>query len=176
MRSTPNLARAVAAGAVFAFAAGMAAAQGGPGGDNVTADIAMRELQTLGHPAELTTDSGGAPRLITTIDGFKIGIFFYGCAQTGELRYRRCQSMQFSSIYTLPNPISSLSINKWNSEKRFARGSTYTDDDGKPVARVAVDAWFDSTGGNAARMFRSYLNIMKIQNAEFRKFVTGKTE
>lgn len=138
--------------------------------DRITAGIVARELRAMGLPAEVNTDSGGDPRIATTVDGYKWAIFFYGCPKTGDLEQRQCLSLQLFSGYTLQQPASSFTMNKWNSENRYTRGYTGTSDQG-PAARISMDVMFGNTGADPVRNFRAYFNMMKHQNAEFRKLI-----
>lgn len=185
--TTPLRARFAGAALALALAAGpagIAAAQQGispnPGGpattesgvnDRITANIVARELRALGLPAEVGTDNRGQPRVSTTVDGYKWAIFFYGCQNGGEAADRPCLSIQFFSGYTMNNPVSALTMNKWNTENRYARGYSFTNNRGETGARLEVDAAFGNTGGDPAKTFRIYFNIMKHQAAQFRKLI-----
>jgi hypothetical protein len=139
-------------------------------GDRVTAGLIARELRAMGLPAEVSPDSGGDPRIATTVDTYKWAIFFYGCAKEGDLENRPCLSLQFFSGYSLSQPVSSLTTNKWNAENRYTRAYTATTDQG-PAARISMDVMFGSTSGEPARVFRAYFNMMKHQTAQFRKLI-----
>ncbi|MCW5773524.1 MAG: hypothetical protein KIT16_17915 [Rhodospirillaceae bacterium] len=183
MNLSPSPFRAALAGAIFAIAAGASAAtasaQGispNPGtgtgnGDRITANIVARELRAMGLPAEINTDNRGMPRVSTTIDNYKWAIFFYGCQREGEVGDRQCLSIQFFSGYTMTNPVSSITMNKWNTENRYARGYAFANNRGETGARIEVDASFGGTGADPAKMFRVYFNIMRHQTKEFRKLI-----
>jgi len=79
-------------------------------------------------------------------------------------------SLQFFSGYSLSQPVSSLTMNKWNAENRYTRGYTATTDQG-PAARISMDVMFANTGGEPARVFRAYFNMMKHQTTQFRKLI-----
>jgi hypothetical protein len=139
--------------------------------DRITAGIAMRELRAMGYQATLDADSRGVPRITVNVDGYRWGIGFYTCDNGPQLEDRRCGSLQFYSGYTMNAPVSTVTMNKWNTEKRFARGYTFTNSDGKPTAQVEIDVYYINSGADPGRMFRGYFSIMKIQAADFRKLI-----
>jgi hypothetical protein len=140
-------------------------------GDRISAAIAMRELRTLGFQPEMSVDNAGVPRIALNVDGYRWAVFFYGCAAAETPEARQCTSMQFLSGYNQQNPVPLATINRWNTEKRFARAYTYVTSDGKPGARIEVDVFFASPGGEPGVSFRAYYNIMKVQAAAFRKHI-----
>ena len=140
------------------------------GSDRITAEIVARELRAMGLPAEVSAASDGDPRISTTVDNFKWAIFFYGCAKDGELAQRQCLSIQFFAGYSVTQPVSSLTMNKWNTENRYTRGYTASTDSG-PAARISMDVMFGNTGADPAKNFRAYFNMMKYQTAQFRKLI-----
>ena len=186
MRSYPI--RMAFAAAALAVTAGLAAAQGisepgapapnppqgnpppAAGSDRISAGIVLRELRQLGVTAEVSTDSRGDPRIEATVDRFKWAIFFYGCDKDGAIEQRTCGSLQFFSGYTMNTPISALPMNKFNSENRYIRA--YTAITGQTfAARISMDVMFSGTGGDPARVLRSYFAMMKHQTNEFRKLI-----
>jgi len=188
---THTIRAALAAALAVAFGAGIAFAQGisepgGPtptppatppgtstapaSGDRVTAAIVLRELRQLGVAADVNADSRGEPRIEATVDKYKWAIFFYGCDKDGALEQRTCASLQFFSGYTMNSPISALTMNKFNAENRYIRA--YTAITGQTfAARISMDVMFGGTGGDPARVFRSYFTMMKFQTTEFRKLI-----
>ncbi len=177
------------AAALIAFTAGTASAEGinplppGPGpsrgdqpappaaaGDRVTAAVVMQQLRAMGYQAELSTGSDGDPRIITTVDGYRWGIFFYGCAKAGASEQRSCLSLQFYSSYTLQQPVSSFTMNKFNAENRYIRAFTGQTNEG-PAARISMDVMFADTGADPGRNFRAHFNMMKHQTIQFRKLI-----
>ena len=144
-----------------------------PGSDRVTAALVLRELRQLGVTGEVGADSRGDPRIDAAVDNYKWVIFFYGCATDGELEARPCGSLQFFSGYTMSNPISALTTNKFNAENRYVR--TYTAVvDSRYAARISMDVMFANTGGDPARMFRAHFAMMKYQAVDFRKLINFK--
>lgn len=140
-------------------------------GDRITAAIVMRELRTLGFQPQVSVDNAGVPRIAVNVDGYRWGILFYTCAVAGTPEERACTSMQFYSGYTMSGPVALATMNKWNTEKRFARGYSFVTSDGKPGARVEVDVYFASPSAEPGASFRAYYNIMKVQAAAFRKHI-----
>lgn len=135
----------------------------------ITAGIAIRELRKLGLQPELATSDNGTPRLSFGVDGYRWAVLFYGCAAAERPDERPCTSLQFFAGYTMEKPIPLFTINKWNTEKRFARAYTFVSSDGKPGARIEVDVFFAAPGPDPGVSFRAYYDIMKIQAADFRK-------
>ncbi|HEY7610235.1 MAG TPA: hypothetical protein VIF14_13455 [Alphaproteobacteria bacterium] len=140
------------------------------GSDRITAAIVVRELQAMGYQAEVSAGSDGDPRIATTVDSYKWAIFFYGCPKTGALEQRECLSLQFFSGYSVSQPVSGFTMNKWNSENRYTRGYTATTDKG-PAARISMDVMFGNTGADPSKNFRQYFNMMKYQTTQFRKLI-----
>ncbi len=138
--------------------------------DRITPGIVARELRAMGLTVEVTAGSDGDPNVSTTVDGYKWAVFFYGCAKEGELEQRSCLSLQFFSGYSVQQPVSSLTMNKWNAENRYTRAYTATTDSG-PAARISMDVMFGNTGADAARNFRSHFDMMKYQTTQFRKLI-----
>jgi hypothetical protein len=138
--------------------------------DRITASIVARELRAMGYQVEVSAGSDGDPRVSTTVDGYKWAVFFYGCAKEGELEQRSCLSLQFFSGYSVQQPVSAFTMNKWNAENRYTRAYTATTDSG-PAARLSMDVMFGNTGADPSKNFRSYFNMMKYQTTQFRKLV-----
>ncbi len=139
-------------------------------GDRVTAGIVMRELRAMGYQAELSTASDGDPRIAVTVDNYKWAVFFYGCAKQGDLDQRSCLSLQFFSGYTVSQPVSSFTMNKFNAENRYIRAYTAQTDSGQ-AARISMDVMFGGTGADPAKNLRVHLNMMKHQATQFRKLI-----
>jgi len=148
--------------------------QAAPANGRITAGIAIRELRKLGLQPELATSDDGTPRISFGVDGYRWAVLFYGCAAAERPDERPCTSLQFFSGYTMEKPIPLFTINKWNTEKRFARAYTFVSSDGKPGARIEVDVFFAVPGPDPGVSFRAYYDIMKIQAAEFRKRINFK--
>lgn len=139
-------------------------------GDRVTAGIVARELRAMGYQAEVSVASDGDPRVSTTVDNYKWAVFFYGCAKEGDLEQRSCLSLQFFSGYNVSQPVSSLTMNKFNAENRYIRAYTAQTDSGQ-AARISMDVMFGGTGADPAKNFRAHVNMMKHQTTQFRKLI-----
>jgi hypothetical protein len=138
--------------------------------DRITAAIIVKELKTLGHAPTVDTDDSGDPRVNVSIDGFDWSIYFYDCAP-GARDERQCNSYQFYSGYTLKQAIALDVINKWNTDRRYAKAYAYRQRNGSHSARIEIDVRSAGTGADPARTFRVYFNIMKDRAPEFRKVV-----
>ena len=139
-------------------------------GDRVTAGIVARELRAMGYQAEVSAGTDGDPRIATTVDGYKWAVFFYGCAKDGELEQRSCLSVQLFSGYTVSQPVSAFTMNKFNAENRYVRAYTAQTSSGQ-AARISMDVMFGGTGADPAKNFRAHLNMMKHQTTQFRKLI-----
>jgi hypothetical protein len=138
--------------------------------DRITAAIIVNELKALGYASTVDTDDSGDPRVNMTIDGFDWSIYFYDCA-AGARDDRPCNSYQFYSGYTLKQAVSLDIINKWNTERRYAKAYTTVQRNGSPSARLEIDVRSAGTGADPARTFRVHFGMMKDRTAEFRKVV-----
>jgi Putative bacterial sensory transduction regulator len=138
-------------------------------GDRITANIVLNQLRALGFQGEVSVDDKGQPRIVTTIDGYKMAIFFYGCETTGQPEDRACTNMLFYSSYIMERGVTADTMNRWNTQKRFARAYVESRNDGKVNATIEIDVYFADTGADPARMFREYFDLMRIQAREFRK-------
>jgi hypothetical protein len=138
--------------------------------DRITAAIIVNELKALGYASTVDIDDSGDPRVNMSIDGFDWSIYFYDCAP-GARDDRQCASYQFYSGYTLKQAVSPDVINRWNTDRRYAKAYTYLQRNGGHSARIEIDVRSAGTGAEPARTFRIYFNIMKDRAAEFRKTV-----
>jgi len=144
-----------------------------PASDRVSAGLVLRELRQSGATAEIGTDSRGEPRIDAKVESYNWAVFFYGCDKQGALEERLCSSVQFFSGYTMNNPISAVTTNKFNAENRFIRAYTAVVDQ-RFAARISMDVMFAGTGADPTRSFRSHFSMMKLQTAEFRKLINFK--
>lgn len=154
--------------ALLLFTAGAAMAQ--QSSDRMTAAIIVKELKAMGYQSKVDTDSSGDPRITMAIDGYTWSIYFYDCAP-GARDDRQCNSYQFYSGYVTPKPVPLDTLNKWNSEERYARAYHSTTSDKRPSARIEVDERTAGTGADPAQTFRIYFNIMKDKAIRFRKTI-----
>jgi Putative bacterial sensory transduction regulator len=138
--------------------------------DRITAGIIVRELKTMGYSPSIDTDDSGDPRVNMSIDGYDWSIYFYDCAD-GPRDDRRCASYQFYSGYTLQKPVSLDTINKWNTNERYAKAYTYVQRNGSHSARIEIDVRSAGTGADPAQTFRVYFDIMKDRARRFRNTV-----
>jgi hypothetical protein len=159
--------------AALILTASAALAQGS-GPDRISARMVAAELKTMGLNAEIGTDDDGAPKVSTMVDEFKWVIFFYNCDTGGDVAERPCNSLQYFSGYTLEKPLAPQTLNKWNTDNRYARGYVYATKEGGNSARIELDALFAGTSADPARMFRAHFDTMKVLTAEFRKAIGYK--
>ena len=130
---------------------------------SISAGVVASQLQALGYAAKINSDKSGDPRVKVTVDGFAWDIFFYNCG-SGPLEQRGCASFQFYTGYTVPNDFSLQTINKWNTDKRFAKAYTYVKHDGKNDARIEVDVL---DRGHARRSCQDFPGLLR-QNEKCR--------
>ena len=138
--------------------------------DRITAGIIVRELKVMGYSSSVDIDDSGDPRVNMSIDGYDWSIYFYDCA-AGPRDDRKCVSYQFYSGYTLQRPASQDTINKWNTDQRYAKAYTYVQRNGSHSARIEVDVRSAGTGADPAQTFRVYFDIMKDKARQFRNTV-----
>jgi hypothetical protein len=155
----PPLVRAQPAGAPFARAT-----------DSINARFILNELKKDGFVARLDTDSSGDPRISLKVDGYDWSIYFYACA-AGDTEARPCVSYQFYSGYTSDKPVPLSVINKWNTEKRYARAYNYVQRDGKTSARIEIDVLAEGTSASRGDTFRAFFQKMKEAAQDFRKMI-----
>jgi len=138
--------------------------------DRITAGIIVRELKAMGYSSSVDTDDSGDPRVNMSIDGYDWSIYFYDCA-AGPRDDRKCVSYQFYTGYTLQRPASQDTINKWNTDQRYAKAYTYVQRNGSHSARIEIDVRSAGTGADPAQMFRVYFDIMKDKARLFRNTI-----
>jgi ABC-type proline/glycine betaine transport system substrate-binding protein len=144
--------------------------QASDAGSGVSAAVISKVLKAMGYTAKINSDESGDPRVKTTVDGFKWDIFFYDCG-TGALEERGCASFQFYSGYTVPQGFSMQIINKWNTEKRYAKAYMQVLADKSNNARIEVDVLVAGTLADPAQMFRAFFAKMKVRAEEFRAVI-----
>jgi len=138
--------------------------------DSVSARFVLDELRKDGFIAKLDADSNGDPRISLKVDGYDWSIYFYACAP-GDNETRPCVSYQFYSGYTSARAVPLATINKWNTEKRYARAYNYVQRDGKTSARIEIDVLAEGTSANRAETFRAFFQKMKEATQDFRKMI-----
>ena len=62
-------------------------------------------------------------------------------------------------------------INKWNTDKRYARAYNYLQRDGKTSSRVEIDVMSEGTNADRAETLQIYFKKMKEAAQEFRKAI-----
>lgn len=144
---------------------GLQAAEDG----GVSAELIANELRALGYPAKIDQDDSGDPRVNTTVEGYDWAVYFYNCG-SGALEQRSCRSFQFYSGYSTRKATPPQTINKWNTEIRYAKAYNYQQKDG-PNSRIEIDVQIAGTGADPAQTFRTYFDIMKRRAADFRKTI-----
>jgi Putative bacterial sensory transduction regulator len=97
----------------------------------VTPGEVAAALQANGMKAELGKDSGGDPKISSAVDGSSFTIFFYVCEKG------RCHSIQFAAGFDLKSGTDLASMNKWNSDYRFA--TAHLDDENDPHLTMDMD-------------------------------------
>ncbi len=124
--------------------------------DALDVAVAVREL---GYKATLEKDTIGDPMITSKASGLNFVILFYGCTE-----HRNCQSLQFSSSFTLNDGTTASAMNKWNNANRYGRA--YMTDDGDAVIRYE----FNMTGAGISHdvfkdnfdIWESLLNDFKV--------------
>lgn len=111
--------------------AGVAAAGPIPDGGVTVEDVAA-VMQAKGYRAEITADSQGDPKILSSTAGKNFSVFFYGCSDV-----KRCTAIQFSAGFDLKQGMTLAKINEWNFNKRFATGSL--DDEMDPYMSYDID-------------------------------------
>ena len=153
----------------FSFQDG-ARAQSTGAPDAINASFVMAQLQKEGFVAKLDQDSDGEPRLTFKVEGYEWAIYFYACG-AGATETRPCISYQFYSGYTTNKPVPLTTINKWNTDKRYARAYNYLQRDGKTSSRVEIDVMSEGTNADRAETLQIYFKKMKEAAQEFRKAI-----
>ena len=148
---------------------GNARAQSSGGPDSITAQFIMGELQREGFVAKLDKDDDGEPRITFKVDGYEWAIYFYACAP-GANETRPCISYQFYSGYTPNKPVPLATINKWNTDKRYARAYNIMQRNGKPVSRIEMDVP-EVTQADKSATFLVFFKKMQDATRDFRKLI-----
>ena len=132
------------------------------GSERITAGIVAHELEAMNLSAKTDQDESSDPRVTTKVDGYNWSIYFYDCG-TGPLEERGCTSYQFYSGYQVSTNFPLATINKWNTEKRYAKAYTSLQRDKTTNARIEIDVLLAGTGADPGRSFRA--NFAKMRNA-----------
>jgi hypothetical protein len=163
---------AVVAGVLVGLAAPVLGEESSTGDtvERISASVIAHELEAMSFTAKIDQDDTGDPRVTTKVDGFEWSIYFYDCA-SGVLAERGCASYQFYTGYIVPASFPLTTINKWNTEKRYAKAYSYVQRDHSNNARIELDVLLAGTGADPAKSFRA--NFVKMRNAAegFRKAI-----
>jgi hypothetical protein len=148
--------------AVFTLMASAASAQ-----DRITAQMVADELDGMGYSFSIDQDESGDPRVNTTVDGYRWSVYFYDCA-SGDLADRPCVSFQFYSGYQVPKSFQLETLNKWNTEKRYAKAYLSDQKGQDAYARLEIDVVIEGTQSDPRQAFRAYFERMKNAAEAFR--------
>jgi hypothetical protein len=151
----------------------VAASNAQDAGVRISAGLVVDELRDLGYAAKIDQDESGDPRVNTKVDGYDWSIYFYDCGP-GALDARTCVSFQFYSGYTVAKTFPQQTVNKWNTEKRYAKAYTYVQRDGTNNARIEIDVLMEGTLADPKQTFRAYFTKMKNSADGFRKAIGFK--
>lgn len=119
-------------------------------------------LQRAGYRAEVTKDNDGDPMIKSASGGTSFAVFFFNCKANKD-----CRTIQFFAGFS-DAKISYEAMNKWNADKRFARGYIAT----SGAARVEMDVDLDfEDGGMPEALFVDNLEYWVLLLSEFEKFL-----
>jgi hypothetical protein len=124
-----KLLAAGAAALLLSAAPGAASARDIPS-SGLTIEDVVAWLQDAGYKAEIVQDSNGQ-HVSSSESGTKFGVYMFDCK--GE----RCGSIQFAAGFSTHGSFDISKMNKWNREKRWARG--YYDSVNDPWVEMDVD-------------------------------------
>lgn len=135
--------------------------------DRITAAKVLEQLRAMGFQGEIKADDKGDPRIVTMVDGYKWIIYFYGCDKEGAAENRTCSSLTLRTGLVV-DQITAESVNKWNTENRYARASTIIGDNGKTIVLLDLD-YYMPEGTDAVKAFNAHFELMRYQARSFRK-------
>jgi hypothetical protein len=119
-------------------------------------------MQSAGYRAELTTDSGGDPKIVSSANGFDFYVYFYGCDQSAV---KECDSLDLSIGFDFSKGYALESVNQWNRDNRFA--AAYLDDEDDPWLTMNINL----DGGVTAEMLIDSFNTWSSQLGEFKTYI-----
>jgi hypothetical protein len=160
-------------GAAMALVVMLPASKAQEAGNRISAGLVADELRELGYSAKIDQDDSGDPRVNTKVDGYNWSVYFYECG-SGALEARTCVSFQFYSGYTVAKTFPLQTINKWNTDKRYAKAYSYMQRDGTNNARIEIDVLMEGTQADPKQTFRAYFTKMKNSAEGFRKAIGFK--
>ena len=120
----------VAAAAMFAAAPAQAELVNAKNPQTIKAIV-----ESQGWSATLVTKPGENPYIESSREGLKFLVLFMNCDEGKD-----CKTLQYYMGFNDAKSVSIEQLNKWNSEKRFARA--YRDGSGDPVLEMDVDLDF----------------------------------
>jgi hypothetical protein len=106
----------VLAAVLAAMVAGAAQATTPVQAQGITGPELAAILQEAGYRARLETDGEGEPLVRTGMGGVEVAILFYDCNAD-----HRCNSLQFSAGFDLPEGTTDAVVNGFNRDYRYAR-------------------------------------------------------
>lgn len=118
------------AAAALAALAGRAAAEPLPEG-GLTLQETQAWLQKAGYEATLQTPDDGEPYIAVSDQGVNFDVYGYDCAPV------RCTSIQLRASFDVTEPMSTQTINEWNTTKRYTKA--WIDDQGDPVLEYDIN-------------------------------------
>ncbi len=121
-------------------------------------------IESQGWPATLVSKPGDDPYIESTRNGLKFLVLFMNCDEG-----KNCKTLQYYMGFSDAKGVSLDKLNKWNKEKRFARG--YKDEEGDPVLEMDVDLDFAGIPReNVGETFNTWAALMD----SYREFVFEK--
>jgi Putative bacterial sensory transduction regulator len=117
-------------------------------------------LQNEGYVAKVDVDSEGDPKINSSSQRAKWGIYFYGCTN-----HTNCQSIQFHTSFTTQGKIYLDQINTWNRTQRFA--CALLDKDGDSTLKMDVQL----ISGISVDTFKRNIGVWDSQLGEFEKLI-----
>lgn len=110
-------------------------------------------LQEAGYRARLETDGEGEPLVRTGMGGVEVAILFYDCNAE-----HRCNSLQFSAGFDLPEGTTDAVINDFNREYRYARA--FLDEERDPFLRFDFEVVHTAQADYVRSQIDSYEQLL----------------
>jgi len=114
-------------------------------------------MQAIGYRAKMDTDAVGDPMILTTIDGSRASVMFYGCSNN-----ENCKSLVLRAAFAMADGPSHENLGDWN--RRNYVGRAYLDSDKDPVLDMALPARGSlpsDTFEHSVELFEMALNSFK---------------
>ncbi len=93
-------------------------------------------------------------------------IYFYDCAAGTDLENRACTSYQFYSGYQVPAAFPLATLNKWNTDKRYAKAYFFVQSDKTTSARIEIDVLVSGTGADPSRTYLKKRRTVRMRSAK----------